>query len=221
MARHGSRLGQNRLGFGQRGGFGQQAPGGFGQQFGIGQGQPGGVQPLQLGGSLTDRQGATQLFTGGLLNQQLGFAQQAAGALGEGIQFLSRPNVLSGINQFGSEAQRQGALTAQGLGGRLAQSTGNPFLQDAIRNEQANLATGARNLFAGEQLSASAFARRKAMEAQLRFGQASAFGPETLTQLPMLSQQLQFGQPAPPGRPTVAENIFGGLGSFASGGGFR
>ena len=174
-----------------------------------------------LGDRRKDLKRRTTLFTGGLVDRQFGFGEQAADAFGEGIQFLSRPNVISGINRFGQQAQRFGASTAQGLGGRLSQSTGNPFLSDAIRIEQSNLATGARNQFAGEQLSPEAFARRKAMEAQLRLAQASSFGTGTIDQLGTLNQQLGFGQPQQPGRPTFFENILQGFGSFAAGGGFR
>ncbi len=204
MALHGNRRQKERR-IGGVGSF-NQAPG-----FAPSQG-------LNLGSNTRDFKKRTRMFTGGLVDRQFGFGQQAADAFGEGIGFLSLPNVLSGINRFGSEAQRQGAFTARGLGGRLSQSTGNPFLEDSIRIEQANLATGARNEFAGEQLSASAFARRKAWEAQLRLLQASAFGPETITSLPILNQELGFGQPNGPGKPTVAESIFGGISNFFTGG---
>ena len=203
MARHENRRQRGGL----RGGF-RTAPGGGGFS------QPGG---LNIGTNHRDFVKRTQIFTGGLVDRQFGFGQQAADALGEGIQFLSRPNVISGIGRFGTQAQRFGAFTAQGLGGRLSQSTGNPFLEDSIRIEQSNLATGARNQFAAGQLSPEAFAARKAMEAQLRLAQAGAFGTGTIDQLGNLNTQLGFGQPAGPGRPTFLESLFSFGGAALSG----
>ena len=141
-----------------------------------------------------------------LLQQQMGIMQQ-------GLPFILDAGARS--DQYRQNALRQGARSAESLGGQVAQQTGNDFMRSAVALGNQNQANEAANDFQAQEFSGPG--RAAAYQAALGLTSMpfqSAMGIEDLALRNKALALQKYGINKQYQQPTFANQLFGTLGGI-------
>ena len=168
-----------------------------------------------LGGSASGGKGMPIMAgAGGSGNPMLdALLQQQMGIMQQGLPFILDAGARS--DQYRQNALRQGARSAESLGGQVAQQTGNDFMRSAVALGNQNQANEAANDFQAQEFSGPG--RAAAYQAALGLTSMpfqSAMGIEDLALRNKALALQKYGINKQYQQPTFANQLFGTLGGI-------